>query len=157
MLGHTFSNLENELRFMRNSLCGFASGDMLVMDFRLAYAPATDPDEIRSKDPTFAIRRVNDLSQRRDEFLAGPFKRYGADQADVEITPALDMSCAVPGSYGVDLRAVVRSGGGEREFSVYYGRRYEPTLLIQALRREGWDLVDQFHYGGDSSPCARGL
>jgi hypothetical protein len=138
---------------MRNSLCGFAAGDLLVMDFRLAYASSGDPEEIRRKDPTFAVRRKSDLSQRRDEFLAGPFKRYGADQADVEITPALDMSCAVPGSYGVDLRARVQSDSGEREFSVYYSRRYEPQQLSIALRREGWDTVETWEYGGESSPC----
>jgi len=153
MLGHTFSNLENELRFMRNSLCGFASGDLLVMDFRLAYASSNDPEEIRRKDPTFAVRRHSDLSQRRDEFLAGPFKRYGTDQADVAITPALDMSCAVPGSYGVDLRAQVHSDSGERQFSVYYSRRYEPQQLMNALRREGWETVETWEYGGESNPC----
>ncbi|HNO68805.1 MAG TPA: helix-turn-helix transcriptional regulator [Pseudomonadota bacterium] len=153
MLGHTFSNLENELRFMRNSLCGFATGDLLVMDFRLAYTSSCDPDEIYRKDPTFASRRSTDLSQRRDKFLAGPFRRYGADQVDVEISPALDLSCAVPGSYGVDLRARVRGDGADREFSVYYSRRYEPNQLLHALRREGWETVESWEYGGDSSPC----
>ncbi|HND31370.1 MAG TPA: tyrosine-type recombinase/integrase, partial [Myxococcota bacterium] len=75
-----------------------------------------------------------DLVNRWDEFLAGPFRRYGSEKCEVDIVPTLDMSCAIPGSYGVDLRAVVRSAGGEREFSVYYGRRYDPTLLIQAPR-----------------------
>jgi len=153
MLGHTFSNLENELRFMRNSLVGFASGDLLLIDCRLAYAGSDKPEEIKAKDPTLNGRRSDDLRQRWDEFLSGPFKRYGADKCEVEIVPTLDNSCAVPGSYGVDLRAVVRSAEAEREFSVYYGRRYEPVQLIQALRREGWDLVEQFAYGGDSSPC----
>jgi len=153
MLGHTFSNLENELRFMRNSLVGFAPGDLLLMDFRLAYAAADHPEDILLKDPTLSGRRSSDLRLRWDEFLSGPFRRYGADKVEVEIVPTLDMSCAVPGSYGVDLRAVVRSPETVREFSVYYGRRYEPNQLIQALRREGWDLVESFGYGGDSSPC----
>ena len=63
------------------------------------------------------------------------------------------MSCAVPGSYGVDLRARVRSDTTEREFSVYYSRRYEPQQLMQALRREGWETIDTWEYGGESSPC----
>jgi transcriptional regulator with XRE-family HTH domain len=153
MLGHTFSNLENELRFMRNSFVGFASGDLLLLDCRLAYAPADRPDEIMAKDPTLSGRRAGELRQRWDEFLSGVFRRYGTEKCEVEIVPTLDMSCAVPGSYGVDLRAVVRSNEGEREFSVYYGRRYEPGQLVQTLRREGWDLVEQFSYGGDASPC----
>jgi transcriptional regulator with XRE-family HTH domain len=153
MLGHTFSNLENELRFMRNSLVGFATGDLLLMDFRQAYASADNPAEIMAKDPTLSGRRNQELRQRWDEFLSGPFKRYGADKVEVEVVPTLDLSCAVAGSYGVDLRAVVRSAEHTREFSVYYGRRYEPSQLVTALHREGWELVERWGYGGSESPC----
>ena len=59
----------------------------------------------------------------------------------------------MPGSYGVDLRAAVRSESGDRAFSVYYSRRYEPNQLLQALRREGWECVESWGYGGDASPC----
>jgi hypothetical protein len=73
---------------------------------------------------------------------------------DVEIQRVLDLGCPVPGSYGVDARARVRSASGEeREFSVYYSRRYDPTRLQQALSREGWDLVDMWNYGGEGNPC----
>ena len=153
MLGHTFSNLENELRFMRNSLVGFAAGDLLAIDFRLAYAPADQPDEILKKDPTLSGRRQADLRNLWDLFLSGPFKRYGSDKVELEFFPTLDMSCAVPGSYGVDLRATVRSNEGIREFSVYYSRRYEPNQLATALAREGWELLESWMYGGSSAPC----
>ncbi len=154
MLGHTFSNLENELRFLRNSLVGFAAGDLLLMDFRMAYASVDRPAEIMAKDPILAGRRNQELRQRWDEFLAGTFKRYGADQVDVEIVPTLDLGCAVPGSYGVDLRAAVRSSEQTREFSAYYSRRYDADHLAQALHREGWDLIERWVYGGDPNPCA---
>ncbi len=153
MLGHTFSNLENELRFMRNSLVGFAAGDLLLIDFRLAYATAERPAEIMAKDPTLSGRRNQELRQRWDEFLSGPFRRYGSDQVEIEFQPTLDLSCAVPGSYGVDLRAMVRSSEGTREFSAYYSRRYDAEHLAQALRREGWEPLERWTYGGESSPC----
>lgn len=154
MLGHTFSNLENELRFVRNSLMGFAAGDLLLLDCRLAYAPADRPDEIKAKDPTLANERSTEVRQKWDEFLAGPFRRYGAEKCDVEIVPRLDLGCAVPGSYGVDLRALVRSASGERNFSIYYGRRYEPHQLAQAMGREGWELIEMYPYGSEGSQCA---
>ena len=159
MLGHTFSNLENELRFVRNSLVGFAAGDMLLLDLRMAYAPADNPEQIKERDPgLLSIRRntnsSSSLHQKWDEFLAGPIRRYGVSKVDVEILRVLDLGCPVPGSYGVDARARVRSASGEeREFSVYYSRRYDATRLHQALAREGWDLVDSWNYGGDSNPC----
>ncbi len=147
MLGHTFGNLDNELRFIRNSLVGFAAGDLLLIDGLRIYASADRPDEIMAKDPTLSGQRSSDQSLRWDEFLGGPFKRYGAGNCEVSIVPTLDLGCAVPGSYAVDLRAIVRSSEGAREFSVYYGRRYDPSLAVQAIRREGWELVEQFSYG----------
>jgi transcriptional regulator with XRE-family HTH domain len=157
MLGHTFSNLENELRFVRNSLVGFAAGDLLLLDLRMAYASADNPEEIRAKDPGLVSSRRSGnapLHQRWDDFLAGPIRRYGLSKVDVEITRQLDLGCPVPGSYGVDARAQVRlASGEEREFSVYYSRRYDPAKLQQALAREGWDLVESWRYGGDINPC----
>ena len=158
MLGHTFSNLENELRFVRNSLVGFAPGDLLLLDVRLAYAAPEQPQEILDKDPGIQpVRRGQNsaLRQRWDDFFAGPIRRYGTSKVDVEITRVLDLGCPVPGSYGVDARARVRMPDGEeREYSVYYSRRYDVNKLTHALSREGWDLVEKWTYGGDVNPCA---
>ena len=158
MLGHTFSNLENELRFVRNSLVGFAPGDLLLLDLRRAYAPPERPEEILEKDPGLLRTRKpisSVLNQRWDEFLSGTIRRYGLEKSDVEISRVLDLGCPVPGSYGVDARARVQSPTGEeREFSVYYSRRYDPARLHQALAREGWDLVESWQYGGEGNPCA---
>ncbi len=158
MLGHTFSNLENELRFVRNSLVGFGAGDLLLLDIRLAYA-STDrpPEEIIEKDPGLLKSRRGGnsaLRQRWDEFLAGPIRRYAHVQTEIEVQRVLDLSCPIPGSYAVDARARVRlSSGEEREFSVYYSRRYDPTKLQAALSREGWETVAHWAYGGDGNPC----
>ena len=158
MLGHTFSNLENELRFVRNSLVGFGAGDLLLLDIRLAYASTDRPaEEIIEKDPGLlkSRRGVNSaLRQRWDEFLAGPIRRYANVQTEIEVQRVLDLSCPIPGSYAVDARARVRlPSGEEREFSVYYSRRYDPTKLQAALSREGWETVAHWAYGGDQNPC----
>ncbi|MFO0621119.1 MAG: L-histidine N(alpha)-methyltransferase [Polyangia bacterium] len=159
MLGHTFSNLENELRFVRNSLVGFGAGDLLLLDIRLAYASTDRPaDEIIEKDPGLLKARGRGVSsalrQRWDEFLTGPIRRYAHVQTEIDMLRVLDLSCPIPGSYAVDARARVRlPSGEEREFSVYYSRRYDSTKLQAALSREGWETVANWAYGGEVNPC----
>jgi hypothetical protein len=51
MLGGTFANLDNEVRFLRDSLCGFGPGTLLLLDYPMPFAPVDQPDEIRRKDP----------------------------------------------------------------------------------------------------------
>jgi hypothetical protein len=51
MLGGTFANLDNELRFLRDSLCGFGPGSLLLLDYPCPFAPLDHPDEIRRLDP----------------------------------------------------------------------------------------------------------
>ena len=66
----------------------------------------------------------------------------------------LVLSCQISCSYAVDARARVRlASGEEREFWVYYSRRYDPTKLQAALSREGWETVAHWAYGGDQNPC----
>ena len=159
MLGHTFSNLENELRFVRNSLVGFGAGDLLLLDIRLAYASTDRPaDEIIEKDPGLLKARGRGVSsalrQRWDEFLTGPIRRYAHVQTEIDMLRVLDLSCPIPGSYAGDARARVRlPSGEEREFSVYYSRRYDSTKLQAALSREGWETVANWAYGGEVNPC----
>src|SRR5205814_3204686 len=61
MFGWTFGNLENEIRFVRNSLVGFAPGDLLLLDVTLVHASADRPDEILRKDPRFVNAEPNRL------------------------------------------------------------------------------------------------
>jgi hypothetical protein len=47
MLGGTFANLDNEVRFLRDSLCGFRSGSLLLIDYPCPFAPSHDPRQSR--------------------------------------------------------------------------------------------------------------
>jgi transcriptional regulator with XRE-family HTH domain len=156
MFGGTFGNLENEIRFVRNSLVGFAPGDMLLLAFSLGYAPADRPEEILRKDPRLSGKIPKELREREREWLLGPIERYarpvGAPLAEQVIHCALDRtSCAVPGSYAVETSVTVKSSDGEvRRFSMEYIKRYDPDQLAAALRQLGWEPVGRFSSGGPS-------
>jgi hypothetical protein len=45
LLGGTFGNLDHEVRFVRDSLCGFGPGTLLVLDYPQVFGPSED--EIR--------------------------------------------------------------------------------------------------------------
>lgn len=151
MFGYTFGNLENEVRFVRNSLVGFQRGDYLLLDVVLAYAPADQPQSILSKDPAFSRKRPPEFQAKYDEFILGPIRRNIANISRIVLTPALDTtSCPIRGSYAVDLRAKVTLLDGQtKEFSAACGKRYEPTGLSDCLAQEGWRQVHLWPYGSD--------
>jgi uncharacterized SAM-dependent methyltransferase len=50
MFGNTFANLHNEILFVRNSLQGFAPGDLLLLNVPAAMASASDRTAIMKND-----------------------------------------------------------------------------------------------------------
>ncbi|MCS6914587.1 MAG: L-histidine N(alpha)-methyltransferase [Myxococcales bacterium] len=151
MFGYTFGNLQNEILFVRNSLVGFAPGDLLLLDVGLCCAPADQPEEIMRRDPRLAGTLPSGWKRRYEEWLSGPIWRYARDVDEVEISSVLDTTgCPVPGSYAVELRATVRSPSGhEREFSIFRVKRYDVIQLVQCMRQLGWNPVDGWKYGTD--------
>lgn len=154
MFGYTFTNLGNEVLFVRNSLVGFQPGDFLVLDVTKNYAPADRPDEVRTMDPALLGQRPTEFQHKVDAFLTGPIRRHLNEQAEITITPSLDAtSCPVPGSYAIEHRVTVRSPGKpERHFSVGHAKRYDTAKLADCLRKEGWALLAEFPYG-EAIPC----
>lgn len=155
MFGYTFTNLGNEVLFVRNSLVGFQPGDFLVLDLTKTYASAASPDEVRAKDPALLRQRSAEFQSRADEFLTGPIRRYLRDATDFTIQSVLDTtSCPVPGSYGIEYRVAVRSPSSpERHFTIGHAKRYDIAKLAECLCQEGWRLLAEFPYG-DAIPCS---
>lgn len=151
MFGYTFGNLENEVRFVRNSLVGFQPGDYLLLDVVLAYAPADQPQALLNKDPAFCRQRPKEFQEKYDEFILGPIRRNIPNIAKISLTPALDTtSCPIRGSYAVDLRAKVTLLDGQtKQFSAACGKRYDPAGLSDCLAQEGWRQVHLWRYGSD--------
>lgn len=149
MFGHTFGNLSNEVLFVRNSLVGFLPGDLLVLDVLRTYAPADKPAQIQRVDPALAGKRPAEFQQRVDEFLTGPIRRHLKTNAAITISPYLDTtSCPVPGSYAIEHRIVAETADGTRKkFSVGHSKRYDIPKLTECMRKEGWELLSEWHYG----------
>lgn len=149
MFGYTFGNFDNEVRFVKNALGGFPIGDFLVIDVTLAYAPADKPAEVVAKDPALLRKRPPEFQRRYDEFLTGPIQRYAKGVTQITVEPYLDLeSCAVKGSYAIDMRATVTAAGqAPKQFSVGYTKRYEPTQLMETFRQLGWRCMGNWGYG----------
>ena len=157
MFGYTFSNLENEVLFLRNSLRSFTEGDLLLLDGPKACAPTSEPEEIMRKDPRLAKALPSSLSTaqaRLEEFYKGPFKRHVTGLRSIKLDTVLDLdSCAIPGSYAVDWRAYVRTDRGpDREFSIYRTKRYNPELLDACMAQYGWQQLKRWVYAEEHHP-----
>lgn len=149
MLGHTIANLDNEVRFVRHNLAGYAPGDCLVVDITMAYGSPDKPEEIEAQDP--ALR--NGVRPTVAEWLSGPIRRYVPDLVDVHCTHQLDTACAVRGSYAIEIMAHVKTKGGtERHFSISRHRRHDPDELAKCLRQFGWQELDRIPYGAGAKP-----
>lgn len=149
MLGHTIANLDNEVRFIRHNLAGYAAGDCLVIDLRLSYGSPDDPEELLRLDPALA----GGVPPAVAEWLSGPIRRYVPDLVDVHCTHQLDTACAVRGSYAIEIMAHVKTKGGtERHFSISRHRRHDPDELAKCLRQFGWQELDRIPYGAGAKP-----
>ena len=62
MFGYTFSNLDNEVQFLRRSMSWVNDQDFLVLDLPAAATDSSDPSEIVRRDRTLARKRAGVLA-----------------------------------------------------------------------------------------------
>lgn len=155
MFGYTFGNLENEVRFVGNSLSWLSDGDLLLLDVDCAVAPASDPALILKRDRALSKESAPSWVGQVEEFLTGPIWRYGSGIREITITRTLDLhSTPVPDSYAIDIRAQVEATGGRKEFSIGYTKRYDLNGLAACMQKEQWHLVQHWPYAeGRSMVC----
>lgn len=153
MLGYTLVNLEDEIRYFRDTLSGCESGDLFLADILIAYAPPECPEDIRRLDPSL---RAVELRLSHAAWLGGVIRRHGNGVADVKFSLELDTRCPVPGSYGLDVIATVKMAGGkpDRRFLAWRQRRYDPEKLADALSGVGWEPKELLTYGPDGKSLA---
>ena len=160
MLGGTIGNLDNELKFFKYNLVGCHSGDLLLMDFQLAYASTTEPDAIRRCDPLLSGAKPQG-HRSREEWLGSAIWRHCRDVTDVTFHYELLTNSAVPGSYSVEIVATVLGRVREpRRFSLFRFRRYDAVQLATCLSGLGWEQVADYprsypHGGGDCTMIFR--
>lgn len=148
MLGCTLANLDNEVRFFRDTLSSTAAGDFFVTDFTNAYAPAEQPDRIRQIDPLY----VSGMQPGHRAWLVGPLQRYVRGLRDVEFVMDLNTDCSVRGSYELTYVANVTTEGSpaRRRFAVFRVKRYDADKLEDCLSRSGWQPLERLAYGNNS-------
>lgn len=142
MLGLTLSNLDDEPRFFREALRSAAPGDLLLIDFTMAFGSPERPVEIKAKDP--ALR--SPMAPALAHWFGGPFHRYAGAQS-VDCRYELDVACPIPGSYSLDVmvKVVTPSGSGEFQFSRH--RRYDAAKLSNTMKTLGWDAISHLPFG----------
>lgn len=152
MLGYTFGNLESELQFVRNSLAGFAKGDLLLLDLILTFAPADNPDEVRAKDPRLIHAHSPGWDAAYEEFLSNTIRRYCEGVKKIDFIQELDYgACTVPGSYAISVRAKIHTYDKRvRTFSMMMYKRYDINMLVAAMEKLGWRGSTGWHYGSNN-------
>lgn len=155
MFGYTFGNLENEVRFVRNSLSWLSHGDLLLLDVDCAVAPASDSALIMKRDRALSKESAPSWVGLVEEFLTGPIWRYGSGVRNVTTTRTLDLhSTPVSDSYAIDIRAQVETTSGRKDFSIGYTKRYDIKGLAACMEKEQWHLVQHWPYSeGRSMVC----
>lgn len=152
MFGLTFSNLDNEIQFLRRSMGWVDHDDLLILDVPSAATDSPDRAEIIRRDRTLARKRGGDWHNAAFRFLTGPLRRNLDHIGDIQIQTELDQaSCVIPGSYAVVTNALVKlQSGEEKHFVIGYSKRYLLVKLATSMKGEGWTLVNGFHYGADN-------
>ena len=154
LFGNTLGNLDNEPSFFRHCLVGFAPGDLLLLDVDLTHASASNPAEIRQRDPAL----LNGVRPSHVEWLGGPLLRYCNGAVGVQLQYELETSCPVAGSYCLDALATINMlDGRDKRFSVFRFKRYDAQSLIRLLASLGWECVTHQAYGPNQAQPAKML
>lgn len=146
LLGCTLANLDNEVRFFRDTMNAAAPGDFFVADYSNVVAPAEQPERIRELDPPL---QTGVLENHR-LWLSGPILRHSKGARSVDMSIELNTDCIVRGSYELVFvaHALTEKALPNRRFVVFRARRYNPEQLEECLSRTGWATEIRSAYGG---------
>ena len=114
LLGCTMANLDNEVRFFRDTMNAAAPGDFFVADYTNAYATPEEPEKIQQLDPSFQ----SGMRTTHKMWLGGPIYRYCKGARDIEFAVELSTDCIVRGSYELTFVANVTMDKGLDEAAV---------------------------------------
>ena len=149
MLGCTFGNLSNEIRWLRENLAGLTKNDLFLVDMALAYAPADRPDLIKKQDPRLNGKNGPGWDTAVESFFSNTLYRYCRGIKNINFIQELDSgSCVVKGSYAVSIRAHVEfHDEPDKIFTMMQYKRYDVQQLVQTLEEEGWKGSTGWEYG----------
>lgn len=148
LLGHTVGNLRDEMSFLRDLASISRAGDLLVLDFQQTEHEAEA--EIRANDRLLQ-GQYSDLLLN---WLTGPLRRHLALPEAPQIRSWLNLHCAIPGSYAVQLTATLHKPEvGAVDFQLARFKRYQRSRMSAALEQAGWLTVSQHSYGPPPPRC----
>lgn len=151
LFGLTLANLRNEVDLFTEVSRWTKPGDLLVIDFQLARAPASDPAQVRASEPPL----LYGPSPTHHQWLTGPLRRHCEGAQEVKLRMDLNPHGAVPGCYELLCMADVHMQTKEvREFLVWRLKRYDPEQLGTFLQGKGWEPSLTLRYGQDENPAA---
>lgn len=144
LLGTTFGNLTHEPTLLGDLHACCRPGDLLLLDYQHARAPAADLAAVRAADQAL-LKPLPELPQR---WLTGLLRRHCRGAREVSIRVEVTNRCAIAGSYELHFNATVKLGAGDtRRFLVFRARRYDPGELQAACREMGWRPVLAENFG----------
>lgn len=147
LLGLTLANLDNEVRFFRDTMNVAAPGDFFIADYSNAYAPPEEPERIRELDSPIRTG----VAPAHKVWLGGPIQRYTKGLRSIDFSVELNTDCVVRGSYELVsvANAIMENGLPNRRFVVLRVRRYDAALLEDCLSRTGWSAEMRIPYGAN--------
>jgi len=145
LLGTSFGNLTHEPTLLGDLHACARPGDLLLLDFQLARAPAGDLAAVRAADQALQ----HPLPELPTRWLTGLLRRHCRGASDISLKTEVTNRCAIAGSYELQFNATIKLTTGDvRRFLVFRGRRYDlaeftdyRSLAMLASRRSGPDFA----------------
>lgn len=144
LLGTSLGNLTHEPTWLGDLHACARPGDLLLLDFQLARAPAEDLAAVRAAD--LALQQP--LPELPTRWLTGLLRRHCRGAGDISLKAEVTNRCAIAGSYELQFYATIRLTNGDvRRFLIFRARRYDLAELQAAGRDMGWRPVLAERFG----------
>lgn len=144
-VGTLFSIIDNvryDAEFIEESLCVFKSGDLIVIDCCLGYAPPDEMEIIQQEDPSLTFLRNSSFHWFNDVV-----RRYCPDPISIDLGVEVSTErSGIPNSYTLDTIAVVNK---KTRFSLMVRHRYVAEDFVHAFETRGWKPLGGLTYGPD--------
>lgn len=152
MLGGTMINLDNELRFVRDSLHAFKSGDLFIVDVVVGFAPHDNREAIQAEDPGMSQQGIYQAAYRK--WLGGVFKQHREQVGEISFKKVLHTDTTTstfPGTYTVENSLVIETPGKPPiSFNMLRQHRYHAESFIGAFTKAGFRRLCGKTYGSNN-------
>lgn len=150
IFGHSFSNIDAEIRFVRDSLgSALKAGDLFFVDVMLGFAPHDKPDEILLEDPRLAPSSRMWM-QETYNWLETVLRCGRKKPETVHFQNVLSTkSSSFPGSYTIEVHAHIENQEQPTRFNMLRLHRYEQESFIGTFVDEGFGRVGGKVFGAN--------